>query len=256
MLITIDSRDLQKLTGKLSELGKVQLPRAASEALNLTIKDVRKDLQQGARDTFNSVVRFTEKSFLYHESSPGKLEAVAYIRDDAPGGNPPALYLLPQIKSGSAYRTRFAKRLGREVDPSPHGGGGPILAPNRVMAPTQSPGGTRFTAQGNMNAGQYTSILADISKEYQTFLSGPGGRKKPKGKAADRYFYMNQTMADQRRNLRSNKPGVFLRRNEKLFRVMTEIPTPSLPVKFQFERIGQATALRSFARYMGQQKFL
>jgi hypothetical protein len=124
------------------------------------------------------------------------------------------------------------------------------------MAPTQSPGGTRFTAQGNMSPGQYTSILADISKEYQTFLSGPGGRKKPKGKAADRYFYMNQTMADQRRNLRSNKPGVFLRRNEKLFRVMTEIPTPSLPVKFQFERIGRATALRSFARYMGQQKFL
>jgi hypothetical protein len=100
MLITIDSRDLQKLTGKLSELGKVQLPRAASEALNLTIKDVRKDLQQGARDTFNSVVRFTEKSFLYHESSPGKLEAVAYIRDDAPGGNPPALYLRPQITGG------------------------------------------------------------------------------------------------------------------------------------------------------------
>jgi hypothetical protein len=48
-----------------------------------------------------------------------KLEAVAYIRDDAPGGNPPALYLLPQIKGGSAYRTRFAKRLGREArDPS------------------------------------------------------------------------------------------------------------------------------------------
>jgi hypothetical protein len=28
MLITIDSRDLQKLTGKLSELGKVQLPQS------------------------------------------------------------------------------------------------------------------------------------------------------------------------------------------------------------------------------------
>jgi hypothetical protein len=68
---------------------------------------------------------------------------------------------------------------------------------------------------------------------------------------------MNQTMADERRNLRNRKPGVFLRRNEQiLFRVMTEIPTPSLPAKFQFERIGQATALRSFARYMGQQKFL
>jgi hypothetical protein len=256
MLITIDSRDLQKLTGKLSELGKVQLPRAASEALNLTVKDVRKDLQQGAKDTFSSVVPFTVNSFRYTPSTPDRLEAVAYIRDDAPGGNPPALYLLPQIKSGSAYRTRFAKSLERARDPSRYGGGSAILAPNRVMAPTQSPGGTRFTAQGNMTAGQYTSILADISKEYQTFLSGPGGRRKPKGRAADRYFYMNQTMADERRNLRSNKPGVFLRRNEKLFRVMTEIPTPSLPVKFQFERIGQATALRSFARYMGQQKFL
>jgi hypothetical protein len=193
MLITIDSKDLQKLTGKLSELGKVQLPRAASEALNLTVKDVRKDLQQGAKDTFSSVVPFTVNSFLYTPSTPDRLEAVAYIRDDAPGGNPPALYLLPQIKSGLAYRTRFAKSLERARDPiSLWRGGGAILAPNRVMAPTQSPGGTRFSAQGNMNAGQYTSILADISKEYQTFLSGPGGRKKPKGKAADRYFYMNQ----------------------------------------------------------------
>jgi hypothetical protein len=48
------------------------------------------------------------------------------------------------------------------------------------MAPTQSPGGTRFTAQGNMNAGQYTSILADLGKEYQTFLSGPGWSQKAK----------------------------------------------------------------------------
>jgi hypothetical protein len=52
MLITIDSRDLQKLTGKLSELGKVQLPQAASRALNLAIYDVRKDLQQGAKGHF------------------------------------------------------------------------------------------------------------------------------------------------------------------------------------------------------------
>ena len=47
MLTTIDSKDLQKLTGKLSELGKVQLPQAASRALNLAVYDVRKDLQQG-----------------------------------------------------------------------------------------------------------------------------------------------------------------------------------------------------------------
>jgi hypothetical protein len=86
MLITIDSRDLQKLTGKLSELGKVQLPQAASRALNLAVYDVRKDLQQGAKTTFDSVVPFTVNSFRYTSSTPDRLEAVAYIRDDAPGG--------------------------------------------------------------------------------------------------------------------------------------------------------------------------
>jgi hypothetical protein len=256
MLITIDSKDLQKLTGKLSELGKVQLPQAASRALNLAIYDVRKDLQQGARDTFNSVVPFTVNSFLYTPSTPDRLEAVAFIRDDAPGGNPPALYLRPQITGGLAYRTRFAKSLERARDPSRYGGGSAILRSNEVMVPSQSPRGTRFTAQGNMSRGQYTSILADVSKEYQTFLSGPGGRRKPKGRAADRYFYMNQTMADERRNLKNSKPGIFLRRNEKLFRVMSQISTPDLPAKFQFERIGRATALRSFARYMSLQKIL
>ena len=256
MLLEIDDSDLKKLTGRLSLLGKVQLPVAASKALNLTIYDVRRDLQNGAKAAFTSVVPFTVNAFKYSPSTPYNLEAVAFIRDDAPAGNPPALYLLPQIQGGPAYRTRFAKSLGRTPDPSRYGGGGPILAPNRVMAPTQSPGGTRFSPQGNMTAGQYTSILADISKTYQTFLSGPGGRKKAKSKAVDRYFYMNKAMTDERRNLRSNKPGVFLRRGDKLMRVMTEIPTPNLPAKFQFERIGRATALRSFAKYLGRQKFL
>jgi hypothetical protein len=169
MLITIDSKDLQKLTGKLSELGKVQLPRAASEALNLTVKDVRKDLQQGAKTTFDSVVPFTVNSFRYTSSTPDRLEAVAYIRDDAPGGNPPALYLLPQIKGGSAYRTRFAKSLERARDPSRYGGGSAILAPNRVMAPTQSPGGTRFTAQGNMTLVNTPRFLLTSARSIKHF---------------------------------------------------------------------------------------
>ena len=59
MLITIDDSDLQKLTGKLSLLGEVQLPVAASKALNLTIYDVRRDLQNGAKAAFTSVVPFT-----------------------------------------------------------------------------------------------------------------------------------------------------------------------------------------------------
>jgi hypothetical protein len=261
MLLEINDSDIQKLTGRLSLLGKVQLPAAASLALNQTVQDIRKDLQDGARSTFKSTVDFTINAFRYKNSRPDNLEAVAFIREDAPKGNPPADYLLPHIAGTAAYRTRFAKGLGNSPDPSKFGNGGPILAPNEVMVPSQSPGGTIFTGKGNMSPGQYTTIYSQIDKNYQTFLSGEGGKsRKGRGRRGDRYFYMNQVMVDQRRNLKNRKPGVFLRRavpggDDKLYRVMSQIKTPSFTVKFSLDKY-RASAKPLFDKYLSRQKFL
>ena len=250
-IVTFDPKEI---LGKLSNLGQVQLPSAAATALNLTAYAVRRAIQDAALVTFNEVVPFTLASFLYQKGSPVNLEAVVYIRPDAPKGNPASSYLAPHIYSGLAYRTRFAKGLGRTRDPSPLGGGGPILAPNHVMAPTQSPQGVRFTNRGRMSPGQYEQIMTYLANTDSTRTAATG--RKRAASVGVRYFYMNQAMVDERRNLRSSKPGIFMAKGRKLMRVMTEINTPSFGVKFKFFDIGIATANSEFPKILRQQKFL
>lgn len=246
----------EDLIGKLTEFGKVQLPMAASIALNQTAFKMREELQQEAKNTFNNPVPFTLNSFLYKKATPENLEAVVYIRDDAPKGNPPAAYLAPHIYGGAAYRTRFQKSLSRTPDPSPLGMGSSILAPNRIMVPTQSPRGVRFTSNGKMSPGQYEQINTYLQNtdSTRTAITGRASARK----AGTRYFYMNQAMVDQRRNLRSSKPGIFMARGGRLplMRVMTESPLPTFGKKFQFFSVGESVAQTEFPNFLSKQKFL
>jgi hypothetical protein len=244
----------EEIIGKLSTLARVQLPRAASTALNLTAFKVREALQVGARTAFKEVNPFTFASFLYDKSTPNNLMAKIYIRFDAPKGNAPSNYLAPHIYGGMAYRTRFAKGLSRMRDPSPLGMGSAILAPNKIMAPTQSPQGVNFNSYGRMMPSQYQQILSYIENTDSTRTATTG--RKSAGRAGVRYFYMNQTMADIRRNLKMSKPGIFKVNNGKLMRIMTEIKTPRFDAKFKFFDIGFETANREFPLLLSQQKFL
>ena len=147
----------RQIVGELNELSRIQLPRAAANALNLTVFKMREDMQNQARSRFKDPVPFTINSFLYKKATPDLTEATLFIREDAPKGNPPSRYLAPQIYSGTAYRTRFQQRLSNLRDPAKTSTG-PVLAPNRMMTPTQSPRGVRFTQRGNMSPGQYVEI--------------------------------------------------------------------------------------------------
>jgi len=134
--------------------------------------------------------------------------------------------------------------------------GGAILAPNRIMAPTQSPRGVSFTSRGKMTPGQYEQINTYIQNTDSTRTARTGRRTARA--AGTRYFYMNQSMVDERRNLRNNKPGIFMVRGGKypLMRVMTEIALPTYSSKFRFFEIGTRTATEEFPRLFSQQKFL
>lgn len=244
----------EEIVGKLSKLGQVQLPNAAATALNLTAFKVREALQAGATASFKEVSPFTLAAFLYKKGTPANLEASIFIRFDAPKGNAPSDYLAPHIYSGLAYRTRFARGLERVRDPSPIAMGGSILASNKVMTPTQSPQGVRFGVRGRMTPGQYEQIFTYLANTDSTRTATTG--RKSAGRAGVRYFYMNQAMADERRSLRSNKPGIFKVNSGKLMRVMTEINTPSFGAKFRFFDIGAETANREFPLLLSKQKFL
>ena len=251
----------EEIVGKLSKLGQVQFPNAAATALNLTAFKVREALQAGATASFKEVSPFTLAAFLYKKGTPANLEASIFIRFDVPKGNAPSDYLAPHIvnetgnrNGGLAYRTRFARGLERVRDPSPIAMGGSILASNKVMTPTQSPQGVRFGARGRMTPGQYEQIFTYLANTDSTRTATTG--RKSAGRAGVRYFYMNQAMADERRGLRSNKPGIFKVNSGKLMRVMTEINTPSFGAKFRFFDIGAETANREFPLLLSKQKFL
>ena len=168
--------DPKELLGRISELDKVQIPNAANIALSQALFQTRKRLQDESRRVFDKPVPFTVNSFLYDKPMQrgDDLEGRVFVRDDGPKGNAPSRYLDPQIRGGKAYRTRFQRALGNTPDYDPQGGGGPVLAPNRVMVPT----GSKFVRRnqyGNMSPGQHTAITECCQ---QVFLSQSrnGGR--------------------------------------------------------------------------------
>ena len=255
MEITIEF-DANKIVGKLSMLAEQQLPIAAATALNQTAFKLREELQEEARLTFKNASPFTINSFLYRKATPDKLQAEVFIRDEAPKGNAPSDYLAPHIYGTQAFRTRFQRGLSNVRDPSRLAGGSSILAPNRIMVPTQSPGGVRFNQSGNMTPGQYEQIFTYLRDTDSTRTAGTGRRKAKKAGFA--YFYMNRPMVDERRNLVSHKPGIFMRRGGRLplMRVMTEINTPTYSPKFKFFETGSRVIASEFPKILQQQKFL
>jgi len=238
--------DAEKIIGKITELQRVQIPRAGMLALNKAVFEASQELKRQAEKTFTygnkKPVPLTLNAFLYKKATQDNLEAKLFIRDDVPKGNSPSRYLLPQIYGGMHYRTRFQRALGYTVNPDD---GGPILAPNRIMIPTGS-AMVRRNSYGNMSPGQYTQILSNLRNE-----SSAGNKVVSRGrgrnKTAGRYFYISQEMLDdQYRNLSSRRPGIFLSINGKLTKVMSEINTPKHTGKFMFRDIATATINSEF----------
>ena len=235
--------DVEKIIGSITELQKVQIPRAGAIALNAAAYAATQELKEQAKSRFNNPVPLTYNSFLYKKAEPENLQAKVFIRDDVPKGNSPSRYLLPQIYGGMHYRTRFQRALGNTVDPDT---GGPILAPNRIMVTT----GCQFVRRnmyGNMTPGQYTQILSGLRGE-----SSAGNKtvksNRFRNKTSTRYFYMNREMIDENRNMRSKTPGIFMLRNGQLSKLMTETGLPNYSGKFPFRDIAEATARQEFSK--------
>ena len=256
----------EQLIGKINELEKVLLPRAATNALHKAVFETTKELSSEAKNRFTNPVPFTVKSFLYKKPVPvgdNSIEASVFIRDDAAKGNPPAKYL-QGVMGGqpNIYPTRFQRMLRRLPDRAGNpnrdalGNQGSILSAGEIMVPTRSPK-VRRNQYGNMTVGQYTQILTDLaggasSADYLTFRSekqrmkrkAQNERRAAKGKKPlkrDVYFYMNKNMA-QERNLTSKTGGIFLKsRTGSLHRIMTQTSNANVPYKFDFLAIAEDT---------------
>ena len=140
--------DLDHMIGKIDRLQYLEVPYAASVAVNRVAVLAKDAIRAEMPRAFDRPVPFTLNSLYMKASSKTNLEAEVGLRDFAPKGNPASKYLAPQIYGGPAYATRFQKSLRFNG----------ILAPNRYAIPTQSDN-LRVNQYGNVSPGMYTEIL-------------------------------------------------------------------------------------------------
>jgi hypothetical protein len=167
--------DVNPILQKLDRMQRLEVPFAASLALNRVGASVKERLQMEMKSVFNNPVPFTLNSLYIKASTKTNLEVEIGFRDFAPKGNPAVKYTGPQIYGGAAYDTRFQKSLKYNG----------ILAPNMYAIPTQSDF-LRMNQYGNVTPGQYTEILYALKsfRDSTAFVY----REKAKKKRATEYF--------------------------------------------------------------------
>lgn len=253
----------EELIGKINELQRVQIPKAGSIALNQAVYKASQELKSQAQSIFNNPVPFTVNSFLYKKSTTEQLEAKIFIRDQAPKGNAPAQYLLPQIYGGRHYPTRFQGALLNTVVENATGRNVQVGQRGKIMIPNLRSPKTRTNAYGNMTPGQYTQILSALRGNISSadiYGVRQRGQAPVNDQSLSKYIYLDEESLYEpyfrRRFTNSPKPGIYFvdRRTPgtRYYRVMTESRIPTYSGKFPFIDIASNTAITEFNRVFSQ----
>lgn len=251
----------EEIIGKITELQRVQIPNAATIALNKAVFEASQELKKQAQSIFNNPVPFTINSFLYKkpEQRDGFIEAKIFIRDQAQKGNAPSNYLAPQIFGGKHYPTRFQGALLNTIVQNATGRNVQVGQRGKIMIPNLRSPKTRKNTYGNMTPGQYTQILSALRGNVSS-ADIYGVRQRGEAPVNDQslssYIYLDEESIYEpyfrRRLTNSPKPGIYFvdRRynGNRYYRVMTESGLPNYSGKFPFFDIARTTAEATFTR--------
>ena len=228
--------DLDHMIGKIDRVQYLEVPYAASVAINRVAVLAKDAIRAEMPRAFDRPVPFTLNSLYLKVSTKTNLEAELGLRDFAPKGNPASKYLAPQIYGGPAYATRFQKSLRFKG----------ILAPTRYAIPTQSDN-LRHNMYGNVSPGMYTEILYKL-KAFRDMSAFSYGKHSKTKRQVNNIFVITEG------NTKSNLyPGIYDRRGIKnkegaLFYFRN---TPDLPPKFPFHQIGSEAAANNWNKEFG-----
>lgn len=234
--------DANPMVRRLDALKAVQVPFAASLAINRLAKGAKKAQQQGMRDKFNNPVPFTLNSIYIKSSTKQDLYAEVGLREFAVKGNPASKYLLPQIQGGPAYATRFQKALRAKG----------VLAPNEFAVPTQSDY-LKLNRYGNVRPSQYTEILYGLQafRDSSAFVY----RKEAKRKKSASYFARTTAQYNQKGG--DFYPGIYTgnknaRKNKESALFWIQGRTPMFQGKYDFTGIGASYVRQNWNKEFGR----
>ena len=147
--------DIAKLSNRLSNVQRKQIPFAAALTLTRTAQGMRKEQQRTMRRVFDKPVRFTvgdaDKGGSLAVKPANKkevpVESRVFFTEFAAKGTPAYKYLTPQIFGGQRRQKRhelmLSQKFGQKIYTTP-GADAPLLR------------------NGNISGGQYTRILAAV----------------------------------------------------------------------------------------------
>ncbi len=218
------------LVRNLDVFGKVQLPFMASLTLNRAATQVRDDLKVSMRSTFTYLAPYTQNSLFIRASTKQKLYTDIGVKEFGIKGNAAADYLKPQVYGGQVYRTRFQKRLERN------------MGMKGYMLPLHSSEGAQTNASGRIAAGQYTAALYGIKAMEDIRGSGRYGRFDYKTLGSYMYIKPGQIVFGRQSNS-PLKPGIYRVQGSDLTMVFKELRrTPRVPAKWPFFDIARNSA--------------
>ena len=195
--------DVDPMIKRLDALKAVQVPFAASLALNRVAKNARDELRSQMKTTFDNPVPFTLNSVFIKSSTKSDLRAKVGLKEFAAKGNPASKYLLPQIAGGPAYATRFQKSLRFKG----------ILQKDEYAIPTQSDY-LRRNKYGNVTPGQYTQILYGLQAFRDSSAFAYKKHSKNKKQVTYEHITTKQYIDNRGSKLGDKRglyPGIYLR---------------------------------------------
>jgi hypothetical protein len=220
------------LVRNLDVFGKVQLPFMASLTLNRTATQVKESLKGSMRGTFTYLAPYTQNSLSIRVSSKQKLYTDIFVKEFGIKGNAAADYLRPQVYGGQVYRTRFQKRLQRN------------MGMQGYMLPIHSSDAAQLNASGRVQAGQYTAALYGIRAMED--VRGSGNYGKFDYKTLGNYVYIRpgQSVFGRQSN-RPLAPGIYRVKGSDLSMLFKELRRPpTVPAKWDFFGIARTSAER------------
>lgn len=148
--IDVDADDL--LGRKFSELEKKNLPFAVMQAVNATAYEIRESWKLAALRVFDRPTTTTRNAVLYAKATKERLYAQIFLRNEAPKGNAPDKYLVPQVLGGVRGKKGFEILLQQKG-----------LMPAGTFAIAGR--GAKLDAYGNVPGSTITTILSQLSAQ-------------------------------------------------------------------------------------------
>lgn len=234
-LVISFAADIDEVIGALAETDRWVGPYVTASALSATARDAQQAEQKALNASFDRPVALTRRAVLYRKATREELTAEVFIRDEAPGGVPPARYLAPQIEGGPRRPKSHELRLRRAG----------ILGPNEFAVPARN---ALLDSFGNIKGGTFEQMLSQLqaAEQFAGYMANETKRSRRRAgvRRTSRFFVADGKRGGLPRGI-YERIGQGHRAKVRGFLLFVD-GAPDYRIRYRFGEAARTKALRVF----------